>query len=282
MAKPTATPAASDGVVAKRPGSELAKVAASTFAPLEGFESTADDGKEGIDSGDLRLAYLSIAQKTSKAIDSTEDSYIDGLSFGDMYNSQLKEIYGRGPVYFLPLLHRKRAYLPDANGRMGEQIEWKDRRCEWPDEAGRAAYVAANKKGKPKPEGVRVYDWVVLLYTDDGLKLAIVSFKSKSFGAGQDLTTFVSMIRNGGSYTAKFAISAAFDENDAGKFAKFVVAPAGKPTVEEATFAREIYASVKDAKLAVEDVDDGTADANEDAGAGSTAAQAANDKKVPF
>lgn len=267
--------------LAKRPSSELAKLAASTFAPLEGFEDTGADGKEGIDSGDLKLAYLSIAQKTSAAIDSTEDSYIDGLVFGDMYNTQLKENYGRGPVYFLPLLHRKRAYLPDANGRMGEQIPWSDRRCEWPDEAGRAAYVAAGKKGKPKPEGVRVYDWVVLLYTEEGLKLAIISFKSKSFGAGQDLTTFVSMIRNGGAYTAKFAVTTAEDSNDAGKFYKFVVAPAGKPTIEEATFAKTIYASVKDAKLAVEDEPD---DANEEAaGSGSTeAAQAVNDKKIPF
>lgn len=228
-------------------------VASQTFAPLEGFDENSVDGKEGITSEDLRLPFLAIAQKTSKAVDDTDDAYIDGLKFGMMYNTETKDIYGQGPIEFLPLRHRKRAYLPDENGRMGEQIEWGDPRCAWPTEEEKAA-------GKDKPEGVRVYDWVVLLLLESGPQLAVVSFKSKSFAAGQSLTTFVSMIR-GAAYTGKFKISVQLDENEAGKFGKFAVAPAGKPTTEEATFAKEIYESVKDRKLAVADENDAVPEA---------------------
>lgn len=226
--------------------------AAGTFATMDGYKAEDTRGKEGIESTDLRLPFLSLAQKTSKALDQTEDSYIPGLQFGDMYNSETKEIYGKEPVRFIPLRHRKRAYLPDENGRMGETIEWNDRRCDWPDEKGKKAWEAAGKKGKPKPEGVRVYDWVVLLMLESGPQLAVISFKSKSFAAGQSLTTFVSMVK-GPAFTAQYKIISLLDSNDAGKFAKFGVMPFGKPSPEEAQFAEGVYESVKDKTIATDE-----------------------------
>jgi hypothetical protein len=85
----------------------------------------------------------------------------------------------------------------------------------------------------------------------------VISFKSKSFGAGQSLTTFVNMVK-GPAFTAKYKIAAQLDTNDAGKFAKFVVAPAGKPSVEEAQFAETIYESVKDKNIVTDDDKDET------------------------
>lgn len=228
-----------------------APTSAGTFATLDGYKADDQRGKEGITSEDLRLPFLALAQKTSKALDETEDAFIEGLTFGDMYNSELKDIYGRGPVYFIPLRHRKRAYLPDENGRMGDTIEWNDPRCDWPGEEAKKNWTG---KGKPKPEGVRVYDWVVLLMLDGGPQLAVISFKSKSFAAGQSLTTFVSMVK-GPAFTAKYKIASQLETNDAGKFGKFAVAPAGKPTVEEAAFAELIYESVKDKNLVTEDIE---------------------------
>lgn len=235
--------------IAKR--EETLPTAASTFAPLEGFDPQSRDGKEGIESSDMRLPFLALAQKTSKAIDETEDAFIDGLSFGEMYNSETKEIYGKGPLTFIPLRHKKRAYLPDENGRMGEEIDWNDPRCEWPDEEQKKNWTG---KGKPKPEGVRVYDWVVLLKLNGELQLAVVSFKSKSFGAGQSLTTFVNMVK-GAAYTAQFTIKGLLDSNDAGKFAKFAVSPAGKPSNEDALAAQAWYEIVKTKNIVTEELE---------------------------
>lgn len=244
-----------DVAVIERPAS----TEVSTFGTMEGYKPDDTRGKEGIDSGDLRLPYLSLAQKTSKALDSTEDSYLEGLTFGDMYNTETKQVYGKDPLLFLPLRHRKRAYLPDENGRMGEQIEWLDPRCEWPSEEEKKNWQG---KGKPKPEGVRVYDWIVLLLLADGPQLALISFKSKSFSAGQSLTTFVSMVK-GPAFTGRYRVTPILDSNDAGKFAKFQVTPAGKPTTEEAAFAEMVYESVKGKTLVVEDAPDGGNDEGE-------------------
>lgn len=224
-----------------------------TFAPLEGFQSDDVRGKEGIEQSDLRLPFLSLAQKTSKAVDETDDAYIDGLKFGQMYNSETKEIYGGTPLAFLPLVVRKRAYLPDENGRMGESVPWADPRCNWPtkEQVETRTKSGWNPKTVDKPEAVRVIDVVVLLLQEDGPQIAVISFKGKSYGAGQSLLTFISMIK-GPSFTAKFQIHPVLDENDSGKFAKFGVQPAGKPTLEQAQFAASMYESFKDAKLAAD------------------------------
>jgi hypothetical protein len=227
----------------------LVSVTAQTLAPTEGYKAEDSRGKEGIDSGDMRLPFLSLAQKTSKALDSTEDSYLEGLAFGDLYNSETKDIYGKNPITFIPLRHRKRAYVPDANGRMGEQIDWTDPKCEWPSEEQKKNWTG---KGKPKPEGVRVYDWVVLLKLEGGLQPAVISFKSKSFGAGQSLTTFVNMVK-GPAFTAQFKVVPQLDSNDAGKFAKFTIQAAGKPTTEEIQFAELVYEGLKGKTIAIED-----------------------------
>lgn len=246
-------PKPEDGVVAttSKETSVAAPAAAGTFTTLEGFDSKSRRGKEGIESSDMKLAYLSAAQKTSKAIDETEDAYIEGLAFGDMYNSESQEIYGKGPITFLPLLHRKRAYLPDANGRMGEAIDWNDPRCDWPTEEEKKNWTG---KGKPKPEGVRVYDWVIIPKINGELQGApmVLSLKSKSFAAGQTLATFVNMVP-GDAFTAQFNVKSVIDSNDAGKFVKFTVQPAGKPTVEEARAAEAWYEIVKGKNILVEE-----------------------------
>lgn len=264
MAKKPEALAPSEGQALER---RKENVAVATFAPMEGFSASDKSGKEGITSEDMRLPFLVLTQKTSKAVDETDDAYVEGLKFGEMYNSETKEIYGKGPLTFLPLRHRKRAYLPDENGRMGEQISWGDRRCTWPT-------PEEKKKGKDKPEGVRVYDWVVLLLVEGaGPTLAVISFKSTSFTAGQTLTTFVNMIQ-GPAFTGKFSISVQLDENESGKFGRFAISPAGKPSREEADVAKAIYDSIKDREIATEE--------DVEAGGQGSAGPAVDAKDVPF
>jgi hypothetical protein len=252
-------------------------VAASTFAPMEGFDKTDVRGKENIRVEELQLPFLSLAQKTSAAIDKTEDTYIDGLEFGDMYNSATQEIYRRGPLNFLVVRGpMRRAYIPDANGRMGDEIAWDDPRCEWPDEKAKKAWTG---KGKPKPEGVRVLDYVCLLLQENGtVEPVTISFKSKSFKAGNMLQTFIGMVQ-GPVFAGRFAIKAVSDENDAGKFYLFVVLPAGKPTPEQAQIAAAFYESIKDKKIAVKD--DGLADEPATEGTDGAPATKSNDN-IPF
>lgn len=251
---------------------------AETFAPMEGFDKTDVSGKEGITAADWKPAFICIAQMTSKVKDETDDAHIEGIKLGDIYNSETKQVFGRGPIEFQLLRHRKRAYLPDENGRMGEEIAWDDPRCEWPDEEEKKNWQG---KGKPRPEGVRVYDWVVLILGGAFPELAVISFKSKSFGAGQTLTKWAGMVQ-GPVFTAKFALTSQLKENEAGKFGVFAVATAGKPTAEQAQFAKQIYDQIKDRTIPTEaeSADAGGDDAPE-SGASAPATSGKRDK-VPF
>lgn len=198
-------------------------------------------GTEGIDQDDIRVPFLAIAQKTSKALDRTEGGYIQGLEFGQLYNSETREIYGDGPVEFIPLAMRKRAHLVDPDtGRNGEQIDWNDPRATWDD---------ARARGLEKPEGRRIYDWVVLLVPT--MEQVIVSFASKSLAAGKSLNNFVVLRKP--AFAGKYALGVTIDKNDAGTFGKFTVKPAGKPTADEFAFAQEAYEAIAGRQIATTD-----------------------------
>ena len=250
-------------------------VAQSTFAPMEGFDKNDVRGKEDVRAEELALPFLSIAQKTSAAVDKSEDAYIEGLEFFDMYNSATHDVYGRGPLHFLVVRGpMRRAYIPDANGRMGEDIPWDDPRCEWPEGDAKKNWVG---KGKPKPEGVRVLDYICLLLTENGIEPVTISFKSKSFKAGNLLQTFIGMVQ-GPVFTARFALRSNETSNDSGKFGVFAVLPAGKPSADEANAASAFYDAIKGKKIAVKD--DGVQDANEEGAPAATAPK--KDGDIPF
>lgn len=223
-------------------------IAAQTFAPLAGYEKDDLRGKEGIEAGDLKLAYLSVAQKSSKAIDETDDKHIEGLKLGDLYDTELRENHGRGPIAFIPIRTVKSAFIPDANGRKGEVVAWDDPRTEWPSEEAKKTWKG---KGKPKPEAVRVIDAICLVCLPSGNQLMIISFQSTGFPAGQSLMKFITMTK-GPAFSAKFALSTELDENEAGKYAKLFVKPAGKPTDDEAKEAEFYYEATKGRKIAEE------------------------------
>lgn len=185
-------------------------------------------GTENIDNEDIRLPFLAIAQKTSKAIDPTEGAYIEGLKFGEMYNSETREVYGAGPIEFIPLILQKRAHLLNENGTNGERVEWDDPRVTWD---------GARASGLEKPEGRQIYDWIVLLVPS--MEMVVISFYGKSFGAGKSLNGFVRIRKP--SFAGKYALSVAIGKNDHGSFGQFKVAPAGKPTDDQFDYASSAY-----------------------------------------
>ena len=60
---------------------------------LSGF---GDGGRDNIQQSDLKNPYLSIAAKTSAAVNKNKkEAYIEGLEVGDFYNTLTKEVYGK-------------------------------------------------------------------------------------------------------------------------------------------------------------------------------------------
>ncbi len=219
----------------------LAVQATNVMAVATNAKANDTRGTENIDSSDVRLPFIAIAQKTSKAIDPTEQGkFIEGLKFLDMYNSETREIYGQGPIHFIPVVLRKRAALLKENGTLGEPIDWDDPRATW---------EGARDAGRDKPEGQRIYDWACLLLPS--MELVVISFRSTSFGAGKSLNGFVKMRKP--SFAGRYALGVAPDKNEKGSFGKFAVLPAGKPTDDQFEFAETVFEGLKGATIVTSD-----------------------------
>ena len=189
-------------------------------------------GTENITQEDKRLPFLAIAQKTSKALDRTEGDYIPDLEFGQMYNSETREVYGEGPLVFIPIVSRKRAHLLTESGLNGEEIAFDDPRTVY-DES------------REKPLARKIYDWVVILVPT--FEMVIVSFYGKSFGAGKSLNGFVDIRKP--SFAGRYTLTTSIGKNEKGSFGKFRVAPAGKPTNDEYLFAEQAFEAMKNANI---------------------------------
>lgn len=225
MARQTKTEVAEETALATRSANTAMAVA-------DGAVAGDSRGTENIDNEDVRLPFLSIAQKTSKALDRSEGDYIKDLEFGQMYNSETREIYGEGPVEFIPLAMRKRAHLLLESGLNGEEISFDDPRGDY-------------NPNIDKPIARRIYDWVVLLVPS--MEMAVVSFYGKSFGAGKSLNGFTKIRKP--SFAGKYKLSTSIGKNEKGSFGKFKVQPAGKPTDDEFQFAEQAYNVVAQANI---------------------------------
>ena len=250
---------------------EVARRNTSALAIADNAKAGDTRGTENIDSSDVRLAFIAIAQKTSKAIDPTETGkFIEGLKFLDMYNSETREIYGQGPIKFLPIVLRKRAALLKENGTLGEAVDWNDPRVTW---------EGAKDAGHDKPEGQQIYDWAVLLLPS--YELVVISFRSKSFSAGKSLNGFVKMRKP--SFAGQYELLVEADKNDKGSFGKFAVRPAGKPTNDQFDYASDVYNTIANSNITIagEGADE-PGDAVEGETVQQPAASAKSDKDIPF
>lgn len=245
------------------PTEELARrVAPEPLAIYDpGLAAGDDAGMEGVDSRDIRLPFLSIAQKTSKVLDRTEGKFIEGLEFGEMYNTESREILGTGPIEFLAVKLQKRARLLDPETNLlGETVPWDDPRVIPPWEPG-SKYEKIDDV-----EGVRIYDWAVLLLPS--MDQLILSLKSTSFTAGKSLITILDKYRKLAKlagkgfrpYQVKLALRTTIDKNAQGSFGKFMIELAGGPTAAEYQFADAWFQAIGDKELVGEEESGDTRD----------------------
>lgn len=235
-------------------------------------------GMENITSSDVHLPFLAIAQKTSKAIDRSEvGKFIEGLEFGQMYNSSTGKNYGTGPLQFIPVLMNKRACLKKENGTLGERVEWDDPRVTW--EGAKAA-------GNEKPEGVQIYDWAVVVLPS--MDRVVMSFQSTSFGAGKSLNSIVdterTMARTAGKgfrpYQLICQASTFLDKNEMGSFGKFKIDTAGRVDAQQYDFASRWYEDIKGKTIIVQD--QAETEHAEGGARGPIDGQVVDNDKIPF
>ena len=195
---------------------------------FEGADANDNRGKETIESSDVTLPFLAIAQKTSPQIESGHAKQIEGLAFLQMFNSLTSENYGQGPIQFIPIALKKHAieFNPyDSGGGIKDRnVPWDDERCEFHDDE--------------KPIATRFYDWAVLVVPS--MELIVLSMKSTNISVAKQFQQIV-QLRKGPAFAGKYILTTVKDEKNGKTFGKFRIVPAGKPTEEEYGFAEVIW-----------------------------------------
>ena len=215
---------------------KIAKVGATALSAIFGDISLTErpdfipegdkTGTEGITSEDIRLPRLGIAQGLSPQIMPDDGSYIDGLKLFEMFNDSSKEIYGRGPIFFVPVRRDVKCieFIPrtEGGGIRDMNVPRNDPRVtQWRD-------VVVNGVKKRLPPSATVFDeYVSLLIKLSGESESIViSIKhTNKFNrrAATDLNGFIKMHASQGAksvpiYGVIYSISSKSEKNDSGTF----------------------------------------------------------------
>jgi hypothetical protein len=245
-----------------------------TYDP--GLAAGDEAGMDNLVGSDFKVAFLAIAQKTSKALDATEEGkYIENLKFLDMYNSNTKEIYGTGPIQFIPVKMQRDARLKKEDGTLGERVDWNDPRVIPPWEPG------SKVKSVDELEGVRIYNWAAVLVPS--AEKIMLSFASTNFSVAKDLHGILDKPRqlarlaNKGfrSFQVMLTLTTFKEKDGQNVWGKFKVTLAGGVTKDQYDFCAAWYEVIKDREVEVIEAEHQEAEATERAVDGVA-------EKVPF
>lgn len=120
---------------------------------------------------EFTIPRLSVAQKMSPQVDASSPMYVEGLKVGDFFNTLTGDIYGPGPIRFIPLRVEPPRWMELApfeqgGGIIDFDVKAGDPRTEW---------RTINGERKP-PVATMFYDYIVYLPdTDETVALSCKS-----------------------------------------------------------------------------------------------------------
>jgi hypothetical protein len=195
-------------------------------------------GKEDIQLSELRLPRLGIAQGLSPQMLPNKSEYIKDLRLGEMFNDMTSEIYGDGPLRFIPLKRevRRIEFIPrdEGGGVRDLNVPADDPRNEWTEDA---------EGNRLPPVATRFTEFVCLLLREGGgFEPIVVSIKETNkwmVKAAKDLTTYIAL-RNAPIYAGVYEVQTKMESNEQGTFGIFKFRNAG--VVQE----QALYLAAKD------------------------------------
>jgi len=184
-------------------------------------------GTEGIGPEDVRLPRLAIAQGLSYEITPGDARFIEGLSLFDMFNDLTSEVYGKGPITFVPVRRdvRRMEFTPrsEGGGLVDPDVPANDQRLRW----------TVGEGGVRIPPVATVFvEFVILLLlagkVPEPIVLSIKGTNKWNRRASDQLTTFIKL-RNAPIYAGLYTVDTHIPaKNDSGTF--------GVPTIKNAGF----------------------------------------------
>jgi hypothetical protein len=222
------------------------------------------------------LPRLGIAQGLSHQVTPGDGQYIEGLTLFDMFNDLTNEIYGKGPITFVPLRRdvKRMQFKPRAEGGglLDPDVPPGDPRLGWRRGEG------PNGEDLP-PQATTFVEFVILLLrpgkAPEPIVLSIAGTNKHNRRASDQLTTFIKL-RNAAIYAGLYTVDTKVPaKNDKGTFGVPTIKNAGfipKDTPAGAAlfeFAKQFHESLEGKNIIVDreaDVDDSMAANPEEGG----------------
>lgn len=185
-------------------------------------------GTENIRVDEIRMPRLCHAQGLSKQMTPGNALYIDTLKMFDMFNDVTREVYGKGPLAFVPLRrdvrHIEWRPMKEGGGIIDANVPEGDPRLEWRLGAG-------GPDGKDLPPIATTYtEFVaVLLQKNRPPEPIVISIKhtnKESSRAADTLTTLVKL-RPGPIFAGIYLIEGAMATNDNGTYGVPIIKDGG-------------------------------------------------------
>jgi hypothetical protein len=215
-------------------------------------------GTEDISATDIRLPRLAIAQGLSPQITPGDAQFIEGLTLFDMFNDLTTEIYGKGPLTFVPVRRDVHAieFIPrkEGGGIRDMSVPLNDPRLDWTP--------ATETTPRLPPAATKFVDFVILLLrpgrAPEPIVLSVKLTNKFNKRSADQLTTFIKL-RNAAIYAGLYTVDTQVPaKNDNGTFgvpriknAGFIPieTPAGKALYD---FAKGFHESLEGKTIIVE------------------------------
>jgi len=214
-------------------------------------------GTENIDIADIRLPRLAISQGLSPQMMPDNPKFIDGLRLFEMFNTVTGEVYGKGPIAFIPVRRDvvRIEFRPrsEGGGIVDFNVPPTDPRCKWTE--GPDPEKPCQTKRFP-PKATKFTEFVIMLLRNgagnvpkiETLVLSIKDTNKMNREAADKLTTLI-VGKQAAIYAGLYTIGAGTDKNDKGTFGVYVVNNAGFANSTLRAQAEALYNKIKDKKI---------------------------------
>jgi len=177
-------------------------------------------GSEEVDTDDLVIPRLELAQSLSPCLIKEDPSYIPGIEKGDLFNNVTREIYGTD-VVVCPVMFKK------------EYLLWRDRKNDIGGFYGAygtlmEAEDVRNTLDRPENvEAVKTHQHLCLLVRDNGKVEEIAISMAKSKRRPSSFWNSLIRINDGDRFSRLYTVASVADKSDAGPFQNFKVSNFG-------------------------------------------------------
>jgi hypothetical protein len=213
-------------------------------------------GTEGIGADEIRLPRLAIAQGLSPQMTPGDAQYIEGLKLFDMFNDLTGEVYGKGPITFVPVRRdvKRIEFIPrsEGGGIVDLDVPVNDPRLRWTVEGGE----------RVPPKATEFVEFIILMLrpgkAPEPIVLSIKGTNKWNRRASSQLTTFIKL-RNAAIYAGLYKVDTLTPaKNDSGTFGVPVAKNAGFIPVDTPAgaalfeFAKKFHESLKGKTVVVD------------------------------